>query len=290
MSDEKAPVLEFRHVSLELGGAPVLADVSFALARRETVVVTGRSGSGKSVLLRTAIGFFAPTEGEVLVEGRHVESLDETELLALRSEKLGIVFQEDALFTGMSVYDNAAFRLVEHGWGEAETERAVAEILSFVGLERDAEKLPEELSIGMRRRLEIARALVGWPRLMLYDEPTAGLDPITAKRILELVVRARDVHGVSSLYVTKELHEIPFLANHMAEVLADGSVAFREGRPPGAPETRVMLLDHGRVALLGSPEEFAASRLPAALEMTHPETSAQARSRATAPERIVAPR
>jgi phospholipid/cholesterol/gamma-HCH transport system ATP-binding protein len=228
------------------------------------------------------MGFFRPDDGEVLIDGQHVEALDEEELLALRSEALGIVFQEDALFTGMSVYDNAAFRLAEHGWGEEEIERAVGEILAFVGLDRDAEKLPEELSIGMRRRLEIARALAGWPRLMLYDEPTAGLDPLTAKRIMELVVRARDVHGVSALYVTKELHEIPYLATHSAEARPDGSVAFREGRPAGAPETKVMLLDRGRVALLGSPEELATSRLPAALEMTHPETAAGSLARLAA--------
>lgn len=264
--------LEFRRVTLELGGRAVLSDVSFVLRPRQTIVVTGLSASGKSVLLRTAAGLLRPDAGEVLVGGRHVESLGEDELLALRAESIGIAFQEDALFTGLTVGENAAFRLSERGWDEAAIELAVGEVLAFVGLERDAEKLPEELSIGMRRRLEIARSLVGWPRLMLYDEPTSGLDPLTAKRIMELVVRARDLHGVSSLYVTKELHDVAFLASRHAVARPDGAVVYEDGPAPDAPETRVLLLDGGRVALLGSPDELAASALASALAMTHPET------------------
>jgi phospholipid/cholesterol/gamma-HCH transport system ATP-binding protein len=192
-------------------------------------------------------------------------------LLALRSATMGFVFQEDALFTGMSVYDNAAFRLVEHGWSEADTDRAVREILTFVGLEEEVEKLPEELSIGMRRRLELARALVGWPAVMLYDEPTAGLDPIRARGVMDLVVRARDVHGISSMYVTKELHEIPYLASHFAAPRADGAIAIVEGKALGALTTRVMVLDRGKVAFLGTAGEFRESAVDAVTRLTHPE-------------------
>jgi ABC-type transporter Mla maintaining outer membrane lipid asymmetry ATPase subunit MlaF/menaquinone-dependent protoporphyrinogen IX oxidase len=271
------PAIEFRHVTVVLDEKPVLRDVSFALERGQMIVITGRSASGKSVLLHSAIGFFQPTEGEILVDGAHIERLDETALLPIRSASMGLVFQEDALFSGLSVYDNAAFRLVEHGWSEEATETAVGEILRFVELETDMRKLPEELSIGMRRRLEIARALVGWPPIMLFDEPTSGLDPLTAKRIVDLTIRARDIHGISSLYVTKELHEIPYLASHAAEAMADGTVEIRRGEPPHAPPLKVLLLDRGAVALFGSAREFEASTLPAALEMTHPVLIADAR-------------
>ena len=129
---------------------------------------------------------------------------------------MGMVFQEDSLFTGLPVYENAAYRLEEHGWSEEEIERAVKEVLRFVGLDGEEEKFPEELSGGMKRRLEIARALIGWPRIMLFDEPTMSLDPLAAIKVLDLILRARDINQISSLYVTKKIHEIHYLANFCA--------------------------------------------------------------------------
>jgi phospholipid/cholesterol/gamma-HCH transport system ATP-binding protein len=184
---------------------------------------------------------------------------------------MGVVFQEHTLFTGMSVYDNAAYRLDEHGWPEADTERAVREILTFVGLENDIEKLPEELSVGMGRRLEFARALIGWPKIMLFDEATSGLDPINARTMLDLVIRARDIHQISSLFVTKELHEIPYLASHSAVAREDGVISTRSGEP--ANPLRVLLLEAGRAAFFGSPDEFESSELPAVARMTNPPSS-----------------
>lgn len=244
------PVLEFRDLSLSFDGTPALCNVSFQLNRGQMIVITGVSGSGKSVLLHVAIGLLEPDEGMVLIEGRDVERLSETELLALRSASMGLAFQTDTLFTGMTVYDNAAYRLVEHGWSDEDTDGAVREILSFVGLGDDAEKLPEELSIGMRRRLEIARALAGWPPIMLFDEPTSGLDPINSRLILDLLIRARDVHRISSLCATKEVEEIEYLAKH---------------RSPGAAhqsEVSVMLLDKGKIAFFGGLEGFHEDALP----------------------------
>ena len=267
------PAIELRNVSLSFDEHRVLDRVNLTLDRGQMLVLTGASGSGKSVLLRVALGFYEPDEGEVLVDGRHIEHLGEEELLALRSSTLGMVFQEDALFSSLSVYDNTAFRLVEHGWHELETERAVREILAFVGLEHDVEKLPEEMSIGMRRRLELARALVGWPPIMLFDEPTAGLDPINAKQVMNLIIRARDVHEISSLYVTKELHEIPYLAGRHAAIGEGGSVEIFDGRELGAATVCVVVLDAGRVVFSGSPEAFAASDLPAVTRLTHPEAA-----------------
>jgi phospholipid/cholesterol/gamma-HCH transport system ATP-binding protein len=182
----------------------VLNDVSFTLNQGEMILITGVSGSGKSVLLRLAMGLLKPDSGQILIEGREIQELDESELIALRGGLMGMVFQEESLFTGLPVYENAAYRLEEHGWSEDEIEKAVAEVLRFVGLEGEENKFPEELSGGMKRRLEIARALIGWPRIMLFDEPTMSLDPLAALKVLDLVIRARDINQISSLYVTKK--------------------------------------------------------------------------------------
>ena len=174
--------VEFRNVSISFDSQPVLSDVSFKLRPGGMIILTGESGSGKSVLLRLAMGLEKPDTGEILINGREISCLGESDLLAIRGGLMGMVFQEDSLFTGLSVYDNVAYRLDEHGWSEEDTDKAVNEVLWFVGLEGEQEKLPEELSGGMKRRLEIARALVGWPSIMLFDEPTMSLDPIVALR------------------------------------------------------------------------------------------------------------
>jgi phospholipid/cholesterol/gamma-HCH transport system ATP-binding protein len=236
------PAIEFRNVFLSFDGHQVLHDISFILGRGEMLIVTGVSGSGKSVLLRLAMGLLRPDSGQIFIEGREIENLNESELLDIRGGLMGMVFQEDSLFTGLPVFENAAYRLEEHGWTEEEIERAVAEVLRFVGLEGEEEKFPEELSGGMKRRLEIARALIGWPRIMLFDEPTMSLDPLAALKVLALVIRARDVNHISSLYVTKKIYEFDYLAND---------------------KTRVMVLKEGRVAFCGSVSEFKTSELPA---------------------------
>ncbi|MGB5038844.1 MAG: ATP-binding cassette domain-containing protein [Blastocatellia bacterium] len=260
--------IDLRDVTVDFDDLKALDNVSLQVAHGEMVVVTGTSGSGKTVLVHVIVGFIKPTTGQVLVEGNHVESLSERELLSLLSSTVGLVFQEDALFSGLSTYDNAAFRLVEHDWPADRVDSAVKEILTFVGLEDDADKLPEELSIGMRRRLEIARALIGWPRVMLFDEPTAGLDPLNARRILDLLIRARDVHGIASIVVTKEMHEIPYLADHVALRGDDGNVTVRVREPDAPPRARVMLLDAGSVRYEGDVEVFFHSHDPAIAEMT----------------------
>lgn len=263
------PAVEFRNVSLSLDEVAVLDNVSFKLERGEMIFLTGVSGSGKSVLLHVAIGLLRPDEGQVFVEGREIKDLDETELLAIRGGRMGMVFQSDSLFSGLTVYDNAAYRLVEHGVTEEETDAAVYEVLRFVGLENDAQKLPAELSGGMRRRLEIARALIGFPSIMFFDEPTQSLDPITATQIMNLVIRARDVFGMSSIYVTKRLDEFSYLASHTAAVQNDGSVTISKINPAiTPPRTRTVVLDNGRIVFAGSVAEFETSSLPAVTHLT----------------------
>lgn len=241
------PAIEFRNVSVSFGDKVALKDVSFVLHQGELIFVTGVSGSGKSVLLRLAIGLLKPDSGQILIDGKEIQELDEAALVDLRGGLMGIVFQEDSLFTGISVYDNAAYRLEEHGWSEDEIKLAVNEVLRFVGLEGEENKFPEELSGGMKRRLEIARALIGWPRIMLFDEPTMSLDPLAALKVLDLVIRARDVNHISSLYVSKKIHELDYLANE---------------------ELRVMVLEQGTIAFNGSAAEFKTSDLQAIRELS----------------------
>jgi phospholipid/cholesterol/gamma-HCH transport system ATP-binding protein len=241
------PAIEFRNVSVNFDNVPVLKNVSFVLQQGEMIFLTGVSGSGKSVLLRVAMGLIKPDSGQILIDGKEIQDLDEAQLVDLRGGLMGMVFQEDSLFTGLSVYDNAAYRLEEHGWSEDEVKQAVDEVLSFVGLEGEENKFPEELSGGMKRRLEIARALIGWPRIMLFDEPTMSLDPLAALKVLDLVIRARDVHHISSLYVSKKIHEIEYLANER--------------------DLRVMVLEDGAIVFNGSHGEFETSELEAINEL-----------------------
>ena len=274
--NSNAPAIEFRHISLSFNEKRVLDDISFQLERGQMIFLTGASGSGKSLLLHLALGLIRPDEGQIFIKGREIEALDETELLAIRGGLMGMVFQEDSLFTGLTVYDNAAYRPAEHGWTEEDIKRAVREVLCFVGLEDEVEKFPEELSGGMKRRLEIARSLVGWPSIMLFDEPTSGIDPVTAIQILDLVIRARDVHQMSSLYVTKRFYEIPYLATHYAVKIEDGSTVVRESHTPElTPDTKVMLLENGKLAFIGTPAEFISSNLPAVTYLTNAENGTQ---------------
>ena len=264
----QTPAIEFRNVSLSFDDKLALNNVSFVLDQNEMILLTGVSGSGKSVLLRLAMGLIKPDSGLILVEGKEIQNLDESDLITLRGGLMGMVFQEDSLFTGLPVYENAAYRLEEHGWSEDEIERAVNEVLRFVGLEGEENKFPEELSGGMKRRLEIARALIGWPRIMLFDEPTMSLDPLAALKVLDLVIRARDVNQISSLYVTKKIHEIDYLGNYRAETFGNGEIRIVEAPETNLPKTKVIILENGEIAFNGSVTEFKNSQLKVIQELS----------------------
>ena len=267
-TETKNPLaIEFRNVSLSFDEKKVLIDINLKLERGEMIFVTGESGSGKSVLLHLAMGLLKPDSGQILIEGREIDTLAESDLLAIRGGLMGMVFQEDSLFTGLSVYDNAAYRLTEHGWTDEQIQKAVTEVLHFVGLDGEEEKLPEELSGGMKRRLEIARALIGWPSIMLFDEPTMSLDPIVAAQVLHLIIRARDINKISSLYVTKKLYEIPYLTNYIALNDDKGQIVVREAPLDRLPRTRIMVLESGKIVFTGSLREFEACELPAVKDL-----------------------
>lgn len=258
--------IEFRNVSISFDDQPALVDVSFTLPHGAMIILTGESGSGKSVLLRLAMGLEKPDAGQIFINGQEICGLNESNLLAIRGGLMGMVFQEESLFTGLSVYDNVAYRLDEHGWSEEDIDKAVNEVLKFVGLDGEDQKLPEELSGGMKRRLEIARALVGWPSIMLFDEPTMSLDPIVALQVLDLVIRARDIHQISSIYVTKKPMEIPYLANYVARRKQDG-IMIEEAEASARADTSIIVLDSGRIVLNGTLESFQSSELESVKRM-----------------------
>lgn len=266
----EVPALEFRHVTFGFDEYPVLSDISFKLNHGATLIITGEHESGKTVLLRLANGLLKADEGEILIEGKHIETLSEDELLKIRGNTICLIFQESALFTSLTVYDNVAFRLRENDWEDEEIDKAVRELLRFVNLEDSTEKYYEELSVGMRRRLEIARGLVGWPPIMLFDEPTAGLDPVNTKQILNLILGARDIHKVSLIYVTKELWELHYLDAHYVERNNDGSISAMERDEQHPRETDVLVLDNGCVGFFGKPADFENSESPSVLNLTHP--------------------
>lgn len=268
------PAIEFCHVSVSFDELRVLRDVSFVLRPNEMLFVTGASGAGKSVLLHLAAGLFPPDRGRIFIQGREISALGEREKLAIRGDRLGLVFQDEALFTGLNVYDNAAFRLVERKCPEDKVDAAVREILGFVGLEQEIEREISELSGGMKRRLELARAIIGWPPIMLFDEPTTGLDPINSRQVRDIIIRAREFHQMSSLFVTKVMDEIEYLATRRARKTEAGDIVIVKADARQLPQTRVLVLDQGDVVFLGGHEDFSNSRLPAVMRLVHPRSGA----------------
>jgi phospholipid/cholesterol/gamma-HCH transport system ATP-binding protein len=204
--DVDEPVISFRDVHLSFD-RPILTGVSFDLGPGTTKIVLGGSGSGKTTILRLILGLLKPDSGTIVVDGTEVSRLSEQELRAVRL-KIGMVFQEGALFDSLTVGENVGYRLFEEGeLEEAEIEVRVREMLGFVGLAPFYERMPSELSGGQRRRVAVARALVARPQIMLYDEPTTGLDPITALNLTDLIVKVRDLDGVTSILVTHQLRD-----------------------------------------------------------------------------------
>jgi len=206
-------VLRFENVAIAFEGKEVLKGISFDLHRGETKVLFGVAGSGKSTILKLALGLVKPDEGRIFVLGEEVTALDEYELFTLR-RKVGMVFQESALFDSQTVEENVAFRLIEEHTPAEEIHGRVIEALRFVELENTVNKFPAELSGGMRRRVAIARAIITQPEIILYDSPTGGLDPITSTTIIELIVKQRDVYNTSALMVTHRLQDAFVMATH----------------------------------------------------------------------------
>jgi phospholipid/cholesterol/gamma-HCH transport system ATP-binding protein len=259
------PAVVFDNVYLGFDEGDILRGVSFSVPARETMVLLGETGTGKTLTLKLAAGLLKPTRGSVSVLGQEVSAMSEKQLLQLR-ERIGFVFQEGALFDSMTVGENVAYRLREEHVKEEEIEPRVQEALQFVELEHSAGQLPSELSGGMRRRVSIARALINRPDIVLYDSPTAGLDPITSQTIISLILRLRDVYGVTALLATQRLQDGFALANFCFDkeaqhvVHCDPAKGGGDGQP-SAP-TRFMVYKDGRIYFEGDPQELLSTKDP----------------------------
>lgn len=261
--DLRTTPVAFENVGIGFDEGDVLRGVSFRVLPQETVVLLGETGTGKTLTLKLAAGLLQPSQGSVRVLGQELSGMTENDLLAFRRQ-VGFVFQEGALFDSMTVGDNVAYRLREDRVDEDEIEPRVREILRFVELEHTADLFPSELSGGMRRRVSIARALVNRPQIVLYDSPTAGLDPVTSQTIITLILRLRDVYGVTALLATHRLQDGFALANFRFDpetkrVVHDGASA-RSAQGSTAPMTKFIVYREGHIYFEGAPDELAASR------------------------------
>lgn len=253
------PIVVFENVSVTFDVKPVLNNISFTVREGETRIILGPAGCGKSVLLKLANGLLKPDSGTITVLDNQVSSMREVDLFKLR-ERIGMVFQESALFDSLSVEDNVAYRLHEDLVPEAEAHRRVLEVLRFVELDQVISKFPSELSGGMRRRVSIARAIINKPDLILYDSPTGGLDPITSTTIVELILKQRDVSNTTSLLITHRLQDAFILAMN------------RYNQQTGAMEpipnhgiddrTRFLVLNEGEIVFDGTTMQLVKSPDP----------------------------
>ena len=258
-TDALSPVVEFRDVTISFDGPPVLSNISFSVGPRETRILLGPAGVGKSVLLKATDGLVCPDSGSILLFGEDIVSKKESELFAMRA-RTGMVFQEGALFDSLTVRDNVAYQLIQELVPDDEIDRRVKEALLFVGLEQTFSLFPGSLSGGMRRRVAIARALIRNPDLLLYDSPTGGLDPVTSTTIIELIVKQRDFYKTPSLMVTHRLQDAFTMVTHRFDTDKEAMVPLPEGETD--PSTTFLMLNEGRLIFDGSIHDLVSSQDP----------------------------
>jgi phospholipid/cholesterol/gamma-HCH transport system ATP-binding protein len=258
----ESPAIEFDAVRIAFDEGEILSGLSFRVMPRETLILLGETGTGKTLSLKLAAGLLQAGSGSIRVLGKNLSAMSERELLRFRRE-IGFVFQEGALFDSMTVAENVAYRLLEDRADPDEIEPSVREALRFVELEHTLDLLPSELSGGMRRRVSIARALITRPPIVLYDSPTAGLDPVTSQTIITLILRLRDIYGVTALLATHRLQDGFALANFHFDKSSNRVVHnAKNGAAHRASATRFLVLRDGKIYFEGAPEELAASTDP----------------------------
>jgi len=255
------PVIDFRDVYLGFAEGDILQGITFSARHRETVILLGETGTGKTLTLKLAVGLLRPDSGEVDVLGRRVSTIPERKLHDFRRD-LGFVFQEGALFDSLTVGENVAYRLVEDGLSQEEILPRVEEVLAFVELDHTIDMLPSELSGGMRRRVAIARALVNHPKIVLYDSPTAGLDPVTSQTIITLILRLRDVYGVTALLATHRLQDGFALANFRFDPKSKTVIRDHAKESSNPTVTRFLVLRDGKIYFEGLPEQLLDTKDP----------------------------
>ena len=258
--DHAFPVC-FEQVSLAFDDHVVLREISFDIPAGHMAILLGASGAGKSIILKLTVGLLKPDAGRIWVNGYRIDAMSESELMAVRAD-IGMVFQEGALFDSLTVGDNVGYRLYEHtDLPPEEVRRRVEEALALVGLAGYIDRMPSELSGGERRRVAIARAMVSKPRLLLFDEPTTGLDPITARTVDDEIVKSRDLAHATSILVTHQLRDAFYIATHEA-VREQQSVTIRPIDERRAGDVEFMLLKDGGIHFKGTLSDLRASRDP----------------------------
>jgi phospholipid/cholesterol/gamma-HCH transport system ATP-binding protein len=264
MSEAAQPVLQFEHVTVSFDDTRALEDVSFVMHEAETRVIVGAAGSGKTVLLKTSLGLVHPDSGRVLVFGRDISRMSERELFEVRS-RIGMAFQESALFDSLTIEENVAYPLLNQPSIQCPPDQVrprVEEALKFVELGHTLDKFPSELSGGMRRRAAIARAAVTRPPLLLYDSPTAGLDPITAYTIIALIIKERDLSDTASMVVTHRYQDGHLLANFRYNSDSGRIEPARDHGRKSDVGTTFMVLREGRLIFEGTQAELEGAQDP----------------------------
>jgi phospholipid/cholesterol/gamma-HCH transport system ATP-binding protein len=256
-----APAVEFEKVSIAFDERVVLRDLSFTVEKGRTRILLGASGSGKSVVLKLALGLMRPDSGRISVNGTRIDTLSERQLLDLRAD-IGMLFQESALFDSLNVAENVGYRLTEETSMDVEAVRArVEEVLQFVGLAEFIDRMPSQLSGGQRRRVAIARAMASKPSLLLLDDPTVGLDPIISTTVTDEIVKVRDLEHVTSIVVTHQIRDAHNIATQRAVRGADG-VHIVPADATGPPPADFFVLHQGRILFEGTAEELLGSQEP----------------------------
>ena len=251
----------FDRVSFAFDDLELLREVSFEVPAGSLRFLLGASGSGKSVLLKLILGLYRPDSGEITVGGQRIDTMPERDLLRLRAG-MGMVFQENALFDSLTVNENVGFRLYEQTDMPLDEVRArVAEVLGFIGLEEYIDRMPSELSGGQRRRVGLARGLATRPGLLLFDDPTTGLDPLTSTTVDDEIVKLRDLEKVTAIVATHQMRDAFYVATHSVE-RADGAVRVVPQADAAATSTEFMVLHEGRILFEGPAAELLASEEP----------------------------
>ena len=257
---EAPPAVVFDKVSFAFDDHVVLRDVSFTVPRASMRILLGASGAGKSVVLKLILGLLRPDSGTILVNGERVDQMPEHDLMRLRVD-IGMLFQESALFDSLTVAENVGYRLYEESDAPlADVRRRVEEVLGFIGLSDQIDKMPSELSGGQRRRVAIARAMASKPQLLLFDDPTTGLDPITAATVNDEVVKLRDLEHVTSILVTHQIRDAQYVSAHEATRTASDGVEIRA--TDDVERARFFVLHEGHIYFEGSMSELLTSSDP----------------------------
>jgi len=262
LSEPGAPVVVFDQVRLAFDDKVILKNISFTLISGHTKIILGASGSGKSTTLKIITGLLRADAGVVWVNGQRVDQLSEKEMMTVRGD-LGMIFQEGALFDSLTVRENVGYKLYEESdMPLEEAHRRVEEVLGWVGLSEYIDRMPSELSGGQRRRVAIARAMAFKPRILLYDEATTGLDPITATTVDEEIMKLRDLEHVSSIVVTHQLRDAFYVATHMAIRTDDGQVEIVRATPEKEREAEFIMIRDGVIIFEGDADALRASTDP----------------------------